>query len=207
MAKNKRSSLWTFICYPDSAPENWQFILSDTHVPVAISPLHDADLTSDGDEKKPHWHVMLKFDSLKSYEQVLEISKMCNATIPIIVASAKGLIRYFCHLDNPNKAQYKIEDIKCLNGFDISPYLAPTVRERHTIMADIIDFIDSHEIYEVKDFVNYARMIHFDDWFPVVCGSGFRLIECYIRSNRNMAYRDRKHTPKYETRDDSISFD
>lgn len=34
---------FTFLIYPDSAPENWQAILTDLGRPVAISPLHDQD--------------------------------------------------------------------------------------------------------------------------------------------------------------------
>lgn len=190
---DRRSRNWCFIAYPDSVPENWQNILADQHIPLAISPLHDSDLTADGEEKKPHWHIFLKFDSMKSYDQVLEITKLINATIPKIVISARGMIRYFVHLDHPDKAQYKIDDIKLINGFDISPFATQTVKERHSIIAEMLDYIDLHCVVEVKDFVNYARVVHYEDWFPVICGSSFRIIESYIRSARNVYWRDQKY--------------
>lgn len=49
---NNRTRNWAFICYPDSAPDNWKVVLKSFHIPCAISPLHDKDLNPTGDEKK-----------------------------------------------------------------------------------------------------------------------------------------------------------
>ena len=48
-------------------------------VPGFISPLHDSDINADGEPKKPHWHVILTFKGLKSYEQVKAITDQLNA--------------------------------------------------------------------------------------------------------------------------------
>lgn len=204
----KRSSLWTLICYPESLPDNWEFILSSLHVPVAVSPLHDADVTAQGDEKKPHYHIMIRYDSLKSYSQVCDDTSVLKGTIPQIVKSGKGMIRYFCHLDDPNKHQYQVSDIRCFNGFDISPYLSQTVRERHLVVREMIEYIDAAQIFEVYQFVNYCVVNRFDDWFPVLCGSTFRLIESYIRSRRNFRYEveDEKRAIQKFKRADDIPF-
>ena len=47
--------------YPESAPENWREILADLHIPVLISPLHDKDVTPDGEIKKAHYHVIIMY--------------------------------------------------------------------------------------------------------------------------------------------------
>ena len=55
MAKNKkdvRARTWTFILYPESAPENWRYILDGYHIPWVESPLHDKDVNPDGTVKK-----------------------------------------------------------------------------------------------------------------------------------------------------------
>lgn len=36
---------WTFIVYPESAPENWREILDETHLRWIESPLHDKDIS------------------------------------------------------------------------------------------------------------------------------------------------------------------
>lgn len=40
------------VVYPESAPENWQTILSELCIPCFISPLHDKDINPDGETKK-----------------------------------------------------------------------------------------------------------------------------------------------------------
>ena len=115
----QRSSKWAFIAYPDSVPDNWKEIIKSYHIPVAISPLHDKDLNPTGEEKKAHWHIMIEFESMKSYEQVREITSQLNGTIPQIVHSPIGMIRYFIHKDNPEKFQYDWADITVYNGFDL----------------------------------------------------------------------------------------
>ena len=72
--KDDRARTWTFIVYPESAPQNWRELLDECHVSWVESPLHDKDVNPDGTVKKPHWHIILLFDGNKSYEQVKEIS-------------------------------------------------------------------------------------------------------------------------------------
>ncbi|MEE5905358.1 Rep family protein, partial [Streptococcus pneumoniae] len=50
---------WTFLVYPESAPENWRTILDETFMRWVESPLHDKDVNADGEIKKPHWHILL----------------------------------------------------------------------------------------------------------------------------------------------------
>ena len=44
MAKEK-ARYFTFLLYPDSIPEDWELRLELIGVPMAISPLHDKDLS------------------------------------------------------------------------------------------------------------------------------------------------------------------
>ena len=123
--KDDRTRNWCFIVYPESAPENWEEILNNNHVKWAHSPVHDKDVneldneTGEVEIKKAHYHVLFSFETLKSYKQVLEISKSVNGTIPQQCASVVGAVRYFVHLDNPEKYQYNRNDIKSFLGFDV----------------------------------------------------------------------------------------
>ena len=109
MAKNKkdvRARTWTFILYPESAPENWRYILDGYHIPWVESPLHDKDVNPDGTVKKAHRHIILLFDGKKSFEQVKDITDALNAPIPQKTANTKGLVRYLIHMDNPEKQAF-----------------------------------------------------------------------------------------------------
>ena len=81
--KMGRTRNWGFVMYPESAPENYIQILNDLHIKWALSPLHDKDINpSTNEPKKAHWHGVLVFESVKSYEQVKAITDSLNATIP-----------------------------------------------------------------------------------------------------------------------------
>ena len=107
----------------ESAPEGWQDVLDEQHIQWVESPLHDKDMNADGTPKKPHWHILLLFDGKKSYEQVKELTDKLHATIPQKCASAKGLVRYMAHLDNPEKVQYDKGAIIGHGGIDVAEYL------------------------------------------------------------------------------------
>ena len=47
----KRFRNYATVVYPESAPENWQEILSDQIIPAFISPLHDSDVNPDGERR------------------------------------------------------------------------------------------------------------------------------------------------------------
>ena len=71
MAENKkdtRTRNWSFIIYPESAPQNWIEQLKGEMIPFAVSPLHDEDINEGtGEVKKAHLHILLCFEGKKSY--------------------------------------------------------------------------------------------------------------------------------------------
>lgn len=205
MGTSKRARHWTFISYPDSAPENWKEIIKASHIKTAISPLHDKDLNPTGDEKKAHWHIMLEYESLKSYDQVKELSDLINATIPQIVQSPVGMIRYFIHKDNPEKFQYNWEDITIYNGFDLGKYDSYTEQEIDYIIADITQFIDDNQILEYADLIALVRdkkLGHFDDWYRIVRKNTI-FFNSYVTSRRNQhkEWMKQIHSMKQTTKD------
>lgn len=124
-----RTRNWSLIVYPDSAPANWKEIINSWHIAWAHSPLHDKDIndTSESEEeKKAHWHVVLLFDSVKSFDQVRELTSVLNCPIPKQVNSLVGAVRYFLHLDDPNKYQYSRDEIGSYGNIDIDELLKPS---------------------------------------------------------------------------------
>lgn len=180
-----RTRIWAVVVYPDSAPDNWREILDDYHIEWAESPLHEFDTNQTGELKKPHWHIILAFDGPKSYGQVLEILSPLNCPIPQRCHSLKGAVRYFVHLDNPEKYQYSISDIVAHGGFDVSAALAPSSSERYSIVSDMIFYVKEHGITEFQDLMDFAREERFDSWFPLLCDSCSFVMQQYIKSQRH----------------------
>ena len=73
--KDRRARSWSWIVYPESAPDNWRQLLDETGEKWIESPLHDKDINETTNElKKPHWHIIVSFENKKSYNHKSLIS-------------------------------------------------------------------------------------------------------------------------------------
>lgn len=145
-----RSLTWAFIIYPESMPDNWLDILRDLHTMGAISPLHDKDANPNHEMKKPHYHVLLKFPTKKSYLQISSIALRLGSKAPCEpVDNFEGYLRYLIHIDNPEKYQYSITDIIPLCGLDVESYFAPSKSRLAAVITEMVCFlIDRPDICE-----------------------------------------------------------
>lgn len=82
-ALQKRTRAWATIVYEESAPENWREKLQGYMVQTFVSPLHDADLKEDGSLKKPHWHVLMMYDGVKTPEQAREVFESFGGALAV----------------------------------------------------------------------------------------------------------------------------
>lgn len=195
LKKDERVRNWVLIVYPDSAPEMWREILDNEHIPWIESPCHDKDVNPDGSTKKPHWHILLMFGGKKSYSQVAEISRELNSPSPQKCSNLVGMVRYFAHIDNPEKYQYKPSDIVGHCGADPQQYLQTASQkkaERYKRIKDMMDFVDMQGITEFADLLKYAREKRFDDWFQSLCDDSAFVMGQYIKSVRYSLERERK---------------
>lgn len=204
MAKKKKSSQekivgrnWTFEIYPESVDTNYVSILDMLHVAWSESPLHDKDINNNGEPKKAHRHIVLAFEGNKSYEQYLDIVKSVRG-VPAPpdtakVASIRGMVRYFIHRDNPEKAAYLQSDIVDHCGFDSSPYFQYAAHEVKKLLAEIFAFIDAYSILEFSDLMEYACKNYYESWFDLLTvGRQSWIVKCYIDSRRNSLKDDKK---------------
>jgi hypothetical protein len=179
-SSNKRTRNFATVVYPESAPEGWQDILSDQFVPSFISPLHDKDLNPTGEAKKPHYHVVIMFDSVKTVEQAEYIFNLIGGVGCEVVQSIRGYSRYLCHLDNPDKAQYNQENVRCLCGADYSAVIG-LVLDKYKAIGEMIDYCKENGVFSYSQLLEYARLERFD-WFRVLCDNGTVVIKEYLKS-------------------------
>lgn len=196
--KTSRTRNWSFIIYPESAPENWREMLDEKHVEWVESPLHDSDLNATGEQKKAHYHILILFGGVKAFEQVCEFLNDFNSPIPQPCHNTKALVRYMAHLDNPEKHQYKQSDIIAHGGVEVSDLLKPSASERYTLLNEILQHVKDNRITEFQDIMDYARLERFDDWYPLICDNSTYVITQYIKSARHRNTYINKDTGEIE---------
>ena len=183
--KETRCAKWTLVVYPESAPDNWRDVLDDLHIEWVESPLHDKDVNPTGEPKKPHWHILLIFSSVKAYEQVLDLTAPLCGTIPQRVHNTKGLVRYMCHLDNPEKQPYKQSDIKVHGGADIYELLCPSKTEIDMFQTEMLHWVEENDIRDLADLNRYACEYEHDTWYPILTSQHSMFIRYHIQSRRH----------------------
>lgn len=185
-----RTRNWTFVVYPESVEGNWRDVLDGEHVQWVESPLHDKDADEDGAVKKAHIHILLMFDGVKTYKQVLEITEAIGATVPQKCGSARGLVRYMAHMDNPEKYQYAKSDIVGHGGADVFKLLEPTSGDRYSLLKEMTEYIVENDIREYEDLWLYAMYERFDDWYPLLADNSTFAINNFIKSRRHRLDRE-----------------
>lgn len=93
-------------------------------------------MPSVGDKKKAHYHYVMAFAGMKSYEQIVELIGGA-ATYIEKVESKSGYLKYLCHIGRPDKAQYSIDLVRPFGGMNL----------------DVLTHIDEFEMMDYTDLV------------------------------------------------------
>jgi hypothetical protein len=185
IAQNTKKRNWAFVVYPESAPADLFEQLQQTGLPVAVSPLHDQDLEADGiTPKKPHWHVILAYSGPQTYKAVKTLTDRLHAPAPIPLDAVRGYYRYFTHKDNPEKAQYREEDIILLNGFSILDWVELSRGEISKIKNALRLLIKELDLVEYSEFMDHVAEHRSPEEFDVASNNTF-FFNTYLTSRRN----------------------
>lgn len=182
-----RTRNYATVVYPDSAPENWRDILTECFIPSFISPLHDKDINPGGEAKKPHYHVIIMFDSVKTRDQAKEVFDKIGGVGCEVIASIRGYARYLCHLDNPEKAQYNPEDVTCLCGSDYHG-VCSLAADKYKCIRDMLYWCVENHTFAFADLLFYS-MEERPDWFRLLCDNSTLVIKEALKS---LEWKDRK---------------
>jgi hypothetical protein len=120
-----KARYFTFLIYPDSAPEGWRTKLEETDMPIAISPLHDKDkreitnedlMSNLSDEeinlyregklyKKEHYHILIVYPNTATADAVRkkmqralgEEGKKAINKVQIVQKGMESMYKYLTH--------------------------------------------------------------------------------------------------------------
>ena len=194
----QRTRNWTAVCYPDDLPDGWESLIEG--VKWVCSPLHDKDLSADGTPKKSHYHILLMFSAVKTAAQVVDFlssrfgtsedsGSIIGVAAPQRVSDRTALVRYMAHMDNPEKAQYSVDEIRTFGGADVLELLQHNKREIAEMMMSIEQFIDDNGITELCDLSAALRQTDIDLYLLVATQHTY-YFNAYIRSRRHKALLD-----------------
>lgn len=182
MAKETRKRNYACVIYPESAPENWQELLASAKVPAFASPLHDMDIDPGGHPKKPHHHVMVMFEGLKSEAQVKEIFDAIGGVGLEVVNSIRSYARYMCHLDNPDKAQYDPDTVLKFSGADYISIIG-LASDKYKAIEEMMDYCRENSLFSYARLMEYAA-VNRRDWFRSLCDNSSYVMREYLKSLR-----------------------
>lgn len=205
MAKEK-SRYFTFLLYPDSLPEDWEMKLESIGVPIAISPLHDKDLSDVKGQKykKAHYHVIyvaknpVTADSVR-YKIKQTLGNKSIAMVQIVVQSMENIYLYLTHESKDaiakNKHVYDKKDIKLLNNFDIDRYITLDVEDKDDMLNDVCDMIDEYDLANMRELRRFIRVHGAKHNLP-----SMKIINSVLRSHTGLirlyfdaVYQERKY--------------
>lgn len=205
MTKDK-ARYFTFLLYPDSLPEDWEMKLESIGVPIAISPLHDKDLSNvEGQKyKKAHYHVIyvaknpVTADSVRKRIQ-RALGNKSVSMVQIVIQSMENMYLYLTHESKDaiakNKRVYDKKDIKLLNNFDIDRYITLDVEDKDDMLNDVCDLIDEHGLANIRELRRFIRVHGAKHNLP-----SMKIINSVLRSHTGLirlyfdaVYQERKY--------------
>lgn len=169
-------------------------------IPAACSPIHDKDtytaedvnkwvrhhmdekgniakevlekgIPEVGQAKKKHVHVMFCGNGPMTADYW---SKLVEPFMQIHywekVNSVPSMLRYFAHLDSPQKAQYSALDIHGFGGLDLSPLMKVSKVSNVETILDILDYVITNGVRHYNRLVKWS--ISTGDIETIACVTG-----------------------------------
>ena len=214
MAKEK-ARYFTFLLYPESIPTDWIQKLESLDVPIAISPIHDKDLSNvEGQKyKKAHYHVIYVAKNPVTADSVrVKIKRLLGekalAKVQIVIQSMENMYLYLTHESKDaiakNKYKYKKADIVLLNNFDIDRYITLDAEDKDDMLNEVCDLIDEHGLANIRELRRFIRVHGAEYGLP-----SMKIINSVLRSHTGLirlyfdaVYQERKYgrfNVNYET--------
>ena len=158
-------------------------ILTDVLVDFLISPLHYLDIDEQEEEfqyKKPHFHLLFIFESMKSLKQVSELFATFKGVGAKKLDSRRKAARYLCHLDHPHKAQYDTKLVYCTGSINYYE-LINTVSDVNAEVGEMINYILENHIMSFSRF-SLICLNQFPIWYNLLLNSKSYFIDKFIKS-------------------------
>ena len=179
---SRRNANYATIIYEESQLDGWQETLRNLHIPALVSPLHNRDEKEDkSGYKKPHWHCLLMWGTLKSREQAMEVIALIGGVGCESVQSLKAYAAYLTHSNDKTKAQYKSSDVLEFSGANYSKIVKET-DSKYALIGEVIDFCRENNILSYAELMEYSRDF-LPQFFMAICDYSWPITN-YLNSRK-----------------------
>ena len=190
-----KSKYFCALLYPKSTSYDVEKVikaLAEEHLTFAVSPIHDRDLDDDGILKKSHYHLLIAYSSATTLNNIRGWFKVCGLPESDlhsvrVCASGVGYYRYLTHQDNPEKAQYDVNDIRVFNDSDeLFKKFSKTASEKIDDLVRIFQIVDELDTISFHSLVQYL-MLNERELFKLLTSSSALAI-CVKEYQRSLEY-------------------
>lgn len=156
MSKEKyRSRVHMLLLYPDCEAHCQALEKIKQSYDFAMC-LHNRDVTEDGELKKEHWHVVLRFN------QAVWSSAICKElgiehNYIEDVKRIDNALQYLIHYNDNEKAQYTIEEVQGNLKTKLKESISKVEKSEGEKVCELIEYIESQEEkITIKNFANFC---------------------------------------------------
>lgn len=165
---NERSCNWCLLLYPDEDISHYKALeyIKKNYNYAFID--HDMDSTSDGELKKTHTHVVIKFSNQRWQNSIaLELGITPNYLERC--RNIESALKYLIHFDNEDKYQYDVELVK-------GPLKKVLLK-----FLNHIDMTETEKFQELMEFIHsYPTHLSLRHFLEFVCE--YQLFDVYRRN-------------------------
>lgn len=154
----RQSKVFTLLLYPEWASFN-QIITYIQKEKYALM-LHDKDVADEetGELKKPHVHVVIKYQGRRTITSVQnEFKKIGVESRLVDTCNEYVMLRYLCHVDDKDKYQYPFSNI---DTNDIK-WVEKAYKEQMTAPEQLNKLLDFIDVENEKTYISRTRLARF----------------------------------------------
>ena len=155
-SKNERSLYFNLVLYPDEDLSHQKALdYIRQHYSCAYIN-HNRDLDDEGNIKKPHTHVVIRFNNYR-WKNAIATELDIPSNYIVKCNNFKSSLEYLIHFNDPDKAQYEISEVYGSLKEKLAFYLKDKNISESEKVLFLIDFISSYEMkLSIKDFVVFC---------------------------------------------------
>lgn len=176
-----KARYWQAVLYPENMEPNWQDKIADVlQLPFAYC-IHDKDLDKQGEQRKPHVHLIVVYPNTTTYKHALEVFNLlgekalntCEACVSIghcynyLIHDTEACKKVNENNSGELKYSYDVSERITGNNFDIGFYEQISQQDKNIMLEEILNLVVSKNIMNMADFYlifieNYGNGEYFE---------------------------------------------